>query len=313
MELIRTPDPRRPSETPVALTIGNFDGVHLGHQALIRAVVDNQQDLVPALMCFEPLPAAVFRPDQPVARLMGVRDRVTVCRRLGIKRMFMPRFDRQFAAMTPDQFVKNLVVSAVGARHIVVGADFRFGARAAGDVRALEQLGRQQGFSVEVVNPVCQGDDKISSSAIRQLLSRGELNKAAAALGRPYTLSGRVLHGQALGRTLGFPTVNLRPPVPSALHGVFAVRVSGAGLKLHPGVANIGCRPTVNGSSWLLEAHLFDYDGDLYAQHLCVEFVHRLRGEESFSSLDAMTRQMECDAALARQLLAKTSTTSSGN
>ncbi|MEE4296653.1 MAG: bifunctional riboflavin kinase/FAD synthetase [Wenzhouxiangella sp.] len=307
MDLIRTPDPRRPSETPVALTIGNFDGVHLGHQALIRAVVENGRGLIPALMCFEPLPATVFRPDQPVARLMGVRDRVTVCQQLGIERLFMPRFNRQFAAMSPEQFVKDLVVDAVGARHIVVGADFRFGAKAAGDVLALERLGRQQGFSVEVVDSVCQDADKISSSAIRKYLARGELKRTAAALGRPYALCGRVQHGQALGRTLGFPTVNLRPPVPPALHGVFAVRVSGAGLSQYPGVANIGCRPTVKGSSWLLEAHLFDYDGDLYGKHLSVEFVHRLRGEERFSSLDAMTRQMRRDAALARQLLADTS------
>lgn len=310
MDLNRTPNPSRPSDIPVALTIGNFDGVHLGHQALIRAVADNGQGLVPALMCFEPLPASVFRPDQPVARLMGVRDRVTICRQLGIERMFMPRFDRRFAAMTPEQFVKDLAVEAVGARHIVVGADFRFGARAAGDVQALEHMGRQQGFSVEVVKPVCQDSDKISSSVIRRLLARGELKKAATALGRPYALCGRVLHGQALGRTLGFPTVNLRPPLPPALHGVFAVRVSGSGLSHHPGVANIGCRPTVNGSSWLLEAHLFDYDGDLYGKHLSIEFVHRLRGEESFSSLEAMTRQMTRDAALARQLLSDASMTS---
>jgi riboflavin kinase/FMN adenylyltransferase len=219
----------------------------------------------------------------------------------------MPRFNRQFAAMSPEQFVKDLVVDAVGARHIVVGADFRFGAKAAGDVLTLEYLGRQQGFSVEVVDSVCQDADKISSSAIRKYLARGELKRTATALGRPYALCGRVLHGQALGRTLGFPTVNVRPPVPPALHGVFAVRVSGAGLSQYPGVANIGCRPTVKGSSWLLEAHLFDYDGDLYGKHLSIEFVHRLRGEECFSSLDAMTRQMRRDAALARQLLADTS------
>jgi riboflavin kinase/FMN adenylyltransferase len=229
---------------------------------------------------------------------------------LGIEQMFMPRFDRQFAAMTPEQFVTDLVVGAAGARHVVVGADFRFGARAAGDVAALEDFGRQQGFTVEVIEPVCQQAGKISSSEIRRLLAHGDLEKAAAALGRPYTLRGRVVHGQALGRTLGFATANLQPPTPPALHGVFAVRVNGPGLSRHPGVANIGCRPTVNGSSWLLEAHLFDYDGNLYGRHLAVEFVHRLRGEEKFSNLDAMTQQMTRDAALARQLLADESMTS---
>jgi riboflavin kinase/FMN adenylyltransferase len=254
-------------------------------------------------MCFEPLPATLFRPDAPVPRLMGVGDRVRCCRRLGIKQMFMPRFDRRFAALAPDDFVRDVVVAAAGARRVVVGADFRFGARAAGDVELLARLGRHLGFSVEVIDPVCCAGEKISSSRIRHLLSSGEMTAAAALLGRPYSLGGRVLRGQQLGRTLGFPTVNLRPPKPPALQGVFAVRVRGPGLDHHPGVANLGCRPTVNGREWLLEAHLFDYDGDLYGQALEVEFCHRLRGEEKFASLADMTRQLHVDAALARQIL----------
>lgn len=304
MDLIRTLHSRAQPDGPLALTIGNFDGLHLGHQALIGAVVQRAPDLSPALMCFEPLPATLFRADQPVPRLMAPGDRIRDCRRLGIKRMFMLRFDRAFAALTPDDFVRDVVVGAAGARHVVVGADFRFGSRAAGDVDLLTRLGRRLGFGVEVIEPVCRDGEKISSSRIRGLLAAGELDLAAGLLGRAYSVTGRVLRGQQLGRTLGFPTVNLRPPAPPALHGVFAVRVSGPGLNAQPGVANLGRRPTVNGSEWLLEAHLFDYDGTLYGRRLEVEFRQRLRGEEKFATLSAMSRQMQIDARQARRLLA---------
>ncbi|HMA98144.1 MAG TPA: bifunctional riboflavin kinase/FAD synthetase [Wenzhouxiangella sp.] len=303
MNLIRTLDRSRRCEDALALTIGNFDGIHLGHQSLIKSVVDHAPGLTPALMCFEPLPMTLFRPQSPVPRLMGVRDRARICQALGIQRLFMPRFDRAFASMSPEDFVSKLVVGAAAARHVVVGHDFRFGHKAAGDVPLLVSLGKKHGFSVEVVDPVCRVGDKISSSRIRQLLAQGFLDRAAVLLGRSYSLSGRVLHGQKLGRTLGFPTANIRPPLPPALQGVFAVRVSGCGLSGLPGMANLGCRPTVNGRAWLLEVHLFDYDGDLYGQHLNVEFLHRLRGEEKFDGLDAMTAQLARDADLARQLL----------
>ncbi|MFP4207253.1 MAG: bifunctional riboflavin kinase/FAD synthetase [Wenzhouxiangella sp.] len=303
MKLIRTLRPRPAPGKPVALAIGNFDGLHLGHQALIAAVVKHGPDLAPGLMCFEPLPATLFRPEAPVPRLMGVRDRAVHARRLGLAELFMLRFDRAFAALSPDAFVGDVVVAAAGARQVVVGADFRFGARAAGDAERLIQLGHRLGFGVEVIDPVCQGAEKISSSRIRGLLEAGALDQAATLLGRPYSLSGRVLRGQQLGRKLGFATANLRPPRPPALHGVFAVRVSGGGLENHPGMANLGRRPTVNGREWLLEVHLFDYDGNLYGQHLDIEFRHRLRGEKKFTDLAAMTRQLHSDAGHARRLL----------
>lgn len=304
MKLIRTLSPASADKTAVALAIGNFDGLHRGHQALISAVLARAPDLVPALMCFEPLPATLFRPDQPVPRLMGVRDRALTCQRLGIRRLYMPRFDRAFAALSPEQFVSRVVVDAACARHVVVGEDFRFGARAAGDVDLLWRLGRQHGFDVEVIAPVRQDAEKVSSSRIRTLLQAGQVAAAQRLLGRPYLLSGRVLRGQQLGRQLGFPTVNLRPPLPPVLSGVFAVRVNGPGLAAWPGVANLGCRPTVAGSGWLLEAHLFDFHGDLYGTHLQVEFVERLRAEEKFVSLTAMVEQMHRDAERARCLLA---------
>ncbi len=304
MKLLRTLHPAPADAQPTALAIGNFDGLHRGHQALVAAAVACAPRLEPALMCFEPLPATLFRPHYPVPRLMGVRDRLQGARRLGIQRVFMPRFNRAFAALSPEVFVSRAIVAAARAERVVVGADFRFGARAAGDVDLLQQLGRQHGFAVQVIEPVRQQADKISSSQIRGLLATGEIAAANALLGRPYALSGRVLRGQQLGRRLGFPTVNLRPPVPPALAGVFAVRVSGADFDRTPGVANLGRRPTVAGAEWLLEVHLFDYQGELYGRHLQVEFVARLRAEEKFDSLDAMVDQMHRDASRARQLLA---------
>lgn len=304
MKLIRTLRAGPAGGPEVALAIGNFDGLHRGHQALVDTVLAERPALVPALMCFEPLPATLFRPNQPVPRLMGVRDRVLVCRRLGIQRLYMPRFDRAFAALSPEAFVSRMVVGAARARTVVVGEDFRFGARAAGDADLLRKLGRQHGFAARVISPVCEESEKVSSSRIRALLRGGEFAQAEKLLGRPYGLSARVLRGQQLGRQLGFPTVNLRPPVPPVLSGVFAVRVSGPGLEAWPGVANLGCRPTVAGSGWLLEVHLFDYSGDLYGSQLQVEFVARLRAEEKFASLTAMVEQMHLDSERARRLLA---------
>lgn len=304
MKLIRTLHSGLADGPEVALAVGNFDGLHLGHQALLRAALARAPGLEPALMCFEPLPATLFRPDQPVPRLMGVRDRLLVARQLGIQRMYMPRFDHRFAALSPEDFVGRVLVGAARARHVVVGEDFRFGARAAGDVDRLRELGRQHELTVQVIASVRDQAEKISSSRLRALLQAGRFADAERLLGRPYALNGRVLRGQALGRQLGFPTVNLRPPVPPVLSGVFAVRVSGAGLDASPGVANLGCRPTVAGSGWLLEVHLFDYSGDLYGAHLRVEFVARLRAEEKFASLTAMVEQMHQDSAQARQLLA---------
>ncbi len=304
MQLIRhiTPSVERPPAC--ALAIGNFDGLHRGHQALVRQVCARSDELVPALMCFEPLPATWFRPDQPVNRLLSVRDKLALCRAFGLERVYMPRFNAGFAAQQAQAFVAERVVRGAGARHVVVGEDFRFGARAAGDVTLLAKLGKELGFELTVVGPVLEGEQRISSTGVREALASGDLDRARLLLGRAYSLSGRVLRGRQLGRELGFPTVNLRPPLPPALHGIFAVRVSGAGLDHHPGVASLGQRPTVAGTDWLLEAHLFDYDGDLYGRHLNVEFVEYLRAEEKFDSLDGMIEQMKHDADQARTALA---------
>lgn len=286
-----------------ALAIGNFDGLHRGHQALVKSACARSDQLSPALMCFEPMPATFLRPDQPVPRLSSVRDKLQLCRAHGLEQVFMPRFNAGFAALSPEQFVESILVRGAGARLVVVGEDFRFGARAAGDVNRLVELGRVHGFEVDVQPAVIEAGERISSSAIRGALAAGNLALARRWLGRRYAISGRVLRGQALGRTLDYPTINLRPPLPPALAGVFAVRVSGAGLEQHPAVANLGQRPTVNATGWLLEAHLFDYDGNLYGQHVNIEFIEWLRPETRFASLEEMKTQMELDAAKARKIL----------
>ena len=303
MRLVRDPYPTPDPGPDTALAIGNFDGLHRGHQALIRAVCARSDALTPALMCFEPLPPTFFNPQAPVRRILGVRDKLELCRGYGIDRLFMMRFNRAFSRLSPREFVDQVLVAAARARQVVVGADFRFGARAAGDTDQLIALGRPHGMAVKVIDAVEDGAQRVSSSRLRAALDAGDLSTARRLLGRSYSLSGRVLSGMKLGRTLGYPTVNLRPPRPAALTGVLAVRVSGAGLVAHPGVASLGRRPTVNGRSDLLEVHLFDYGGDLYGAHLDVEFVEYLRPEARFDDLDAMTRQMHEDARQAKAIL----------
>ena len=303
MRLIRHIHSGSTTRADCALAIGNFDGLHRGHQALVRSVCARSDALSPSLMCFEPMPASFFRPDQPVPRLTSVRDKLQLCRAHGLDQVFMPRFDAGFAALSPEQFVAEIVVRGAGARVVVVGEDFRFGARAAGDVQRLAELGRVHDFEVEVQPAVIDDGERISSSGIRAALATVDLARARRWLGRRYSISGRVLRGQALGRTLDYPTVNLRPPLPPALSGVFAVRVSGAGLDQHPAVANLGKRPTVGASDWLLEAHLFDYDGNLYGQHVNIEFIEWLRPETRFANLDEMKTQMAVDASKARKAL----------
>lgn len=303
MRLIRHIHSGSTTRAHCALAIGNFDGLHRGHQALVRSVCARSDALTPSLMCFEPMPASFFRPDQPVPRLSSVRDKLQLCRAHGLEQVFMPRFDASFAALSPDSFVADVLVRGAGAQVVVVGEDFRFGARAAGDVHRLVELGRFHGFEVEVQPSVIDAGERISSSGIRAALAAGDLARVRRWLGCRYSISGRVLRGQALGRTLDYPTINLRPPLPPALSGVFAVRVSGAGLDQHPAVANLGNRPTVGASDWLLEAHLFDYDGNLYGQHVTIEFIEWLRPETRFASLDEMKSQMALDATQARNIL----------
>lgn len=303
MRLVRHFNPDRDKLPATSVAVGNFDGLHRGHQALIDAAREGAGKLAPALMCFEPLPATFFRPESPQPRLLNVRDRIRLVQEAGIEWMFMLRFDAAFARQSPERFVRDVLVSCARAERVVVGTDFRFGSRAAGDVAMLEKLGARYGFLVERVEAVTDGEERVSSTRVRSALFEGDLAEAERLLGRPYRISGRVLRGRALGRELGFPTANIRPPLPPALTGILAVRVSGGGLDARPGVASLGRRPVLGGTDWLLEVHLFDYDGDLYGRHLEVEFVAFIRDEEHFDDLEAMTEQMEKDAEMARRVL----------
>lgn len=303
MRLIRTLPPAPPVPGPTAVAVGNFDGLHRGHQALIRAVGEAGGGLVPALMCFEPLPATFFRPDKPVPRLIKPVEKIALCRKLGLDLLFQLRFNARFAAQPPEVFARDILAAGARAGLVVVGEDFRYGKDRAGDVDGLHASGRRFGFEVRAVAPVEVDGERVSSGLIREALAAGDLARATKLLGRPYRISGKVIPGLRLGWRLGYATVNLHPPRPPALSGIFAVRIGGGGLDNHPAVASLGRRPTVGGRDWVLEAHLLDFDGDLYGERLTIEFVARLRAEEHFPDLESLVTQMNEDTAAAREAL----------
>jgi len=297
----------RPSErVPCALTIGNFDGVHRGHQALLARVVAaaHARGIAAAVMTFEPHPRELFTPERAPTRISGLRDKFEALASQGIDRVIVQHFNRTFAALSADAFI-DLIVQGCRARWLLVGDDFRFGARRAGDIELLQRHAAHGAFALEQMPTVVEGEVRISSSAVRAALAGGDLARAHHLLGRPYAISGRVLHGRKLGRALGFPTLNLRiAHRHPAIRGVFAVRVHGLGAASRPGVASIGLRPTVEDSGrWLLEVHLFDFDDDVYGRLVRVEFVQKLRDEERYATLDELAAAITDDAARARTLL----------
>jgi riboflavin kinase / FMN adenylyltransferase len=307
MELIRRLEglPRE-----CAVTIGSFDGIHLGHRALIERVRQHGRRLgLPSMMVsFEPLPREFLQAADPPARLTNFRERWRLLAGSGIDRLCLLRFDQRLRMLTGRDFMALL--AAAGARAVVVGHDFRFGRGGEASAEWCARQGAQFGFDVDIVAPVLVGDLRVSSGLVREALASADFAAAERLLGRPYSIRGRVRHGNRLGRKLGFPTANIavkRRRVP--LQGVFAVQVAGEqtaadrGLALQPGVANLGTRPMVNGVQMLLEAHLFDFDADLYGRELEVRFVARLREERRFDSMDAMVQQMRLDADEARSLL----------
>jgi riboflavin kinase/FMN adenylyltransferase len=292
------------------VTIGNFDGVHRGHQALLARA---RQRTLPgeelAVVTFEPLPQAFFRPEQAPARLTTVRQKLELLNDLGVGFCWMMRFDQKLAELSPVEFVQQVLVDGLATRHVVVGEDFRFGHKRSGNLQLLSSLGEQAGFTVETVAPVLQASERISSTAIRQALAASDFSMAATLLGRPYCMDGHVVKGQQLGRELDYPTANLRVSAqPCPIHGIFAVYarrcVTGAPQVRLPGVASLGRRPTVGGRELLLEVHLFDFAADLYGQRLEVEFVAKLRDELHFENVDCMRVQMKLDEMQARQILA---------
>lgn len=306
MELVRGLYNLRARHRGCVATIGNFDGVHRGHQHMIAAVraAAVRLGLPAAVITFEPTPREFFEGDAAPARLTRLREKLEALASYGVDRVLVLRFDRRVQAMGATEFVERLLVDGLGVRHMVVGHDFHFARRREGNLALLQEAGKRHGFTVEEVGRYMDEGERVSSSLVRDALGRGDLERARKLLGRPYRMAGRVRRGAQLGRTLGFPTANLalhRKVVP--LWGVFAVRVSGAGLADHPAVVSLGTRPTINGTEPLLEVHVFDFDGDLYGRYLDVDFILRLRDERRFETIDALVAQMHLDAAAARAAL----------
>ncbi|WP_372015012.1 bifunctional riboflavin kinase/FAD synthetase [Pseudoxanthomonas sp. 10H] len=286
--------------------IGAFDGLHLGHRALVGHAVARARalDLPAVALSFEPLPREFFARGNPPPRLTLPRDRIRGLLSLDIDRLGLLRFNEALSAMAAGEFVRRVLAGRLGAREVWIGPEFRFGHRRGGDLALLQAMGRELGFDAGEIAPVHAHGERVSSTRIREALRAGDFAQASLLLGRPYSIGGRVVRGRQLGRTLGFPTANLRFPKTPALSGIYATRVHGAGGRAWPSVSSFGTRPTVDGVEPLLEAHLFDFEGDLYGRHLEVEFVAKLRDEEKFADLDSLTEQMHRDAGEARRILA---------
>lgn len=289
------------------VAIGAFDGLHLGHQAILSEVRRRAEaaGLVPAVISFDPLPRAYFS-KEPVPRLSGMREKAEGMTAAGIRELLSLRFDRALTEMSAEDFVRKVIVGRMAAREVWVGEDFRFGHRRGGDFALLQSMGPELGFTAHAVPPVIVDGERVSSSRVRTLLAEGDFAGATRLLGRPFVIDGHVERGKQLGRTLGYPTANVHlGDRVSPILGIFAVRIGiGDGPCSWPGVASLGFRPTVNEvREPLLEAHLFDFSGDLYGQRIGVEFVRKLRNEEKFDGLDALTAQMRQDEIAARQAL----------
>jgi riboflavin kinase/FMN adenylyltransferase len=293
---------------PVALTIGNFDGVHRGHQAMLGRLIAaaRERRLAAAVLTFEPHPRELFTPLAAPTRLTSLREKLELLAGQGVDRVHVQRFSRAFAALPAEAFIERLLVATLQTRWVLVGEDFRFGAQRAGDAALLAAAARRHGFAFEPMPTVTEGGARISSSAVRDALARGDLARARELLGRAYSISGRVVQGDRLGHKLGFATANVqlkhnRPP----LTGIFAVRVHGAGGTPRDGVASLGVRPTVRSDGKpVLEAHLFDFTADLYGRHLRVEFLAKIRDEERYPDLDTLKAQIARDCDAARAILA---------
>jgi len=293
---------RAPS--PSVLTIGNFDGLHLGHQALLRLLTNKAHALgLPAVvLTFEPHPREYFAPQQAPARLASMREKLLLLAAAGVDATRIIRFNKRFASLSAEDFIARVLVDSLRVRHLIIGDDFRFGAGRKGDFAMLQAAGEQYGFVVEAMTTHAQHGERVSSSAVREALAQGDMKRAARLLGRPYSIAGLVMHGDKIGRTLGFPTANIqlkhrRPP----LAGIYTVLVEGLRDTPVQGVASVGVRPTINDAGRpTLEVHLFDWNADCYGAHLRVHFLNKQRDEEKYDSLEALTAQIARDADNAR-------------
>ncbi|MBT8525304.1 bifunctional riboflavin kinase/FAD synthetase [Polynucleobacter paneuropaeus] len=296
-----------------ALTIGNFDGVHRGHRALLKQLKDGakEKDLVSCVMTFEPHPKEFFSPEQAPPRILNLRDKLCAFSEVGVDRVVVEHFDNAFAKLTPEEFVSEILVKRLNAKWILIGDDFCYGAKRAGNFASLKAAGDRLGFEVSSIATVLEDGERISSSALRDALASGDMQLAAKLLGRPYGISGHVIHGQKLGRELGFPTLNLA--VANHLHhrkpatsGIFVAQVHGLSDKPLPAVSSLGVRPTVEDEGRvLLETHVFDYDQDAYGKVVTVELLEKIRDEEKYSNLNTLTHAIAADAQHARNYFQK--------
>lgn len=297
------------ADTAAVLTIGNFDGVHLGHQALLSLLTDKARALgLPAVvLTFEPHPREYFSPADAPARLASLREKLLLLAAAGVDRCHVCRFDARFAAQPAQAFIDDILVRGLDVRHLFIGDDFRFGARRQGNFAMLRDAGAAGGFGVESMPTLAVAGERVSSSAVRAALAEGDLAHAARLLGRPYSISGRVMHGDKIGRTIGFPTANIQlkhrsPP----LMGIYTVSVEGLADRPWPGVASVGVRPTINDAGRpTLEVHLFDWNADCYDAHLRVNFLVKQRDEERYDNLTDLTAQIARDADQARAYFAQ--------
>ena len=293
-----------PNTQPVAITVGNFDGVHLGHQALLNDLRKDARTrgLQTAVVIFEPHPREFFTPEQAPARLTSLREKLQFFATLGIDRVHVCRFNARFAQMSAVDFI-NLLHDKLSAKFVLIGDDFRFGKGRLGDFALLEKIAAVRGFTVQAVHSVLHDGVRISSTAIRAALYAGQLRTAQRYLGRHYSMSGRVVRGDQVGRKLGFPTANIRvrhPRLP--LSGIYVAQVHGEGLGVLQGAASIGVRPTVQRDAQpTLEVHLFEFDQQIYGKHLRVEFLQKLRDEEKYPDLATLTRHIALDVEHAKK------------
>lgn len=307
MELIRGLQNLQPEHYGCVATIGNFDGVHLGHQAVIGQLAEKGQELgLPTLvMVFEPQPLEVFKGEQAPARLTRFREKLRALARYAVDRLLCIRFSKSFGQMSAESFIKDVLVDGLGVRYLVVGDDFRFGAGRQGDFVMLQHAGERYGFEVANLHSFRVGGERVSSTRIREALAAGNMDDAELLLGRPYRMCGRVAHGDKIGRTLGIPTANIHlHRKVSPVQGIYVVEVFG--LKGEPlqGVASVGNRPTVGGTKPLLEIFIFDFNEDIYGKYLNIDFLHKIRNEKKFTGLEELKQWIEDDIQKAKDWFA---------
>jgi riboflavin kinase/FMN adenylyltransferase len=307
MQIIRNLQNLKPEHHGCVATIGNFDGVHLGHQAVLGQLAEKADQLCLPLtvVTFEPQPQEVFCPEQSPPRLTRFREKVQALRRYAVDRVLVLRFNKRFSQQSPEEFIQRLLINGLGVKYLVIGDDFRFGKDRVGDFEMLKAAGRQHGFEVVSMHTFLLDDERVSSTRVRAALAKGDLNAAEKLLGRTYRMCGRVAHGDKKGRTIGFPTANIHlHRINTPLRGVFAVELFGLEGEPFAGVANLGTRPTVGGMRTLLEVHLFDFKGEIYGRQVHVDFLLKLREERRFDSFDELKAQIQRDAEQARAYFA---------